>query len=260
MKTNPMIMLWLSVSVLAMPVAAKAQDTSDYVWGTNNSNEIYIRFYMNCLFGQPLRSITIPETITGLPVASYVPHAFAYSACLTNIIIPDSIKSINASTFYGCQYLASVTIGSGVTDIQVFAFADIGNAPSWPNHPPPDQVGFYFRGDAPRLLDSRVFDRDPKATVYYLPGTTGWSNTFGGLPTAVWQPKMQLDSNSGDTNALGFKVSWASGKTVVVEACTNLSNPEWTAIQTNTLTTGSFYFSDPQWKNYPSQAYRIRSL
>jgi hypothetical protein len=30
-------------------------------------------------------------------------------------------------------------------------------------------------------------------------------------------------------------------------------------VQTNTLTGGSAYFSDPQWMNYPGRFYRIRS-
>jgi hypothetical protein len=30
-------------------------------------------------------------------------------------------------------------------------------------------------------------------------------------------------------------------------------------VGTNTLTDGWFYFSDPQWKNYPARLYRIRS-
>ena len=47
-------------------------------------------------------------------------------------------------------------------------------------------MGVYFKGNAPSL-GSDVFYLDTSATVYYLPGTTGWSTTFGGLLTAVWQ-------------------------------------------------------------------------
>jgi hypothetical protein len=46
---------------------------------------------------------------------------------------------------------------------------------------------------------------------------------------------------------------------VVVEACTNLANPDWQPVQTNLLATGSVYFSDPQWTNYPGRFYRLRS-
>ena len=35
--------------------------------------------------------------------------------------------------------------------------------------------------------------------------------------------------------------------------------PVWQPVQTNTLTSGSPYFSDPQWTNYPGCFYRLRS-
>jgi hypothetical protein len=61
------------------------------------------------------------------------------------------------------------------------------------------------------------------------------------------------------TNQLGFNINWASGMTVVVKACTNLASPSWLPLQTNTLSADSLYFSDPDWTNYPTRLYRIRS-
>jgi hypothetical protein len=61
------------------------------------------------------------------------------------------------------------------------------------------------------------------------------------------------------TNRFGFNVTWASGMVVVVEGSTDLDNPNWTPVQTNTLTGDSFYFADYQWTNYPVRFYRIRS-
>ena len=46
---------------------------------------------------------------------------------------------------------------------------------------------------------------------------------------------------------------------VVVDATTNLANTNWLPLGTNTLTSGSAYFSDPQWTNYPTRFYRVRS-
>jgi hypothetical protein len=45
----------------------------------------------------------------------------------------------------------------------------------------------YFKGNAPRL-GSAVFNADNHATIYYLPGTTGWGTTFGGRLTALRKP------------------------------------------------------------------------
>jgi len=44
----------------------------------------------------------------------------------------------------------------------------------------------------------------------------------------------------------------------VVEASTNLANPAWILVGTNILDGGSYYFSDPQWTNYPARFYRLR--
>ena len=61
------------------------------------------------------------------------------------------------------------------------------------------------------------------------------------------------------TNRFGFTITGTSGLIFVVEACTNLADPIWSPLQTNTLTGGSSYFSDPRWTNYPARFYRLRS-
>jgi hypothetical protein len=82
------------------------------------------------------------------------------------------------------------------------------------------------------------------------------------LATSVlWNPQVQTsDASFGvRTNRFGFNITGTSGLVVVVEACTNLANPIWSSVGTNTLTGGSSYFSDPQWTNYPGRFYRLRS-
>ena len=87
-------------------------------------------------------------------------------------------------------------------------------------------------------------------------------STNTGLPVVLWTPQVQTSGpNFGErTNQFGFTITWASGGTVVVEASTNLANPTWYPLATNTLTSGgSSYFSDPTWTNYPGRFYRLRS-
>jgi hypothetical protein len=117
-------------------------------------------------------------------------------------------------------------------------------------------------------MGTYVFYNDYQATVYYLPGTTGWGATFGDpfgyRPTALWSLPYPLILTSGpdfgvQTNGFGFIISWATNLSVVVEACTNLVNPAWSPVGTNTLTSGSSYFSDPQWTNHHARFYRLRS-
>jgi hypothetical protein len=167
-----------------------------------------------------------------------------------NYTIPTGVASIGQEAFYVCG-LASVTIPATVTNIGADAFYACGSLTS-----------LYFTGDAPFYGLNPIYA--DSLTVYYLPGTTGWSSNFAGLPTALWLLPNPLILNNGrslgmQSNAFGFTVSWATNISVVVEACTNLSSPVWVPLQTNALTNGSFYFSDLQWTNYPSRFYRISS-
>jgi hypothetical protein len=154
---------------------------------------------------------------------------------LITVTIPASLTSIGNEEFYGCVNL----------------------------------TGVYFKGNAPLTGFSEFYNASYQAIVYYLPGTTGWSATFGDSvggyrPTALWALPtptiLGFEPSFGmRTNQFGFTISWATNIPVVVEACTNLANPVWNPVATNTLTGGSSYFSDPQWTNYPGRFYRIRS-
>ena len=179
-------------------------------------------------------------------------YAFNNCQSLVNLTIPDTITSIGFESFYGCSSLANITIPSGVSSIGDSAFAGCTSL-----------VGVYFKGNAPGSVGSYVFDVGADLTSYYLPGTTGWDDftLLTGVQTALWFPQMQTaDASFGVRNSeFGFSINWASGQTVVVEACTNLFSPSWQPVQTNTLTTGSLYFSDPQWTNFPGRFYRLRS-
>jgi hypothetical protein len=111
-----------------------------------------------------------------------------------------------------------------------------------------------------------VFHNDNNVTVYYLPWTTGWGTPFAGRPAVPWNPRAQTnDAGFGvRTNQFGFNITGASNLVIVVEACTDLANPAWSPVGTNTLnifigTNGMSYFSDPAWTNYPGRFYRFRS-
>jgi hypothetical protein len=172
-------------------------------------------------------------------------------------MIPNSVTRIEAEAFSDCVNLIIVTIPDGVTNIGNSAFQNCASLTS-----------VYFKGNAP-TADRTVFD-DPSltgdhyiATAYYLPGTTGWADFSANtrIPAVPWQSLIQTgdDGFGVRTNQFGFNIAWASGHTVVVEACTNLANPVWFPVATNTLAGDSSYFSDPQWTNYPARFYRLRS-
>jgi hypothetical protein len=195
------------------------------------------------LFCTSLTSVTIPNRLTSL--GSFV---FNHCASLTNVTIPNTVVSIADYAFAFCSSLTTITIPNSVANIGDYAFYGCSAL-----------NGVYFLGNSPVAGSTAFFN--VSATTYYLPGTTNWDSTFAGLPTALWLPQVQTsDASFGvQTNQFGFNINWASGQTVVVEACTNLFHPAWQPVQTNTLTGGAFHFSDPQWTNYPGRFYRLRS-
>ena len=191
-----------------------------------------------------LTSVTIPNGVTSIG-----DYAFANTR-LTSVTIPNSVTSIEEQAFAFCSGLTSVTIPNSVTSIGDFAFEYCSSL-----------TGVYFQGKSPSPTnDSTVFSGDP-ATVYYLPGTTGWGAMFDGLPTALWflPNPVILNFEPGfgvQPGGFGFTISWATNASVVVEAATNLANPVWIPVSTSPLTSGTNYFSDPQWTNYPERFYR----
>jgi hypothetical protein len=111
-----------------------------------------------------------------------------------------------------------------------------------------------------------VFFKPPLVTVYHLPGTVGWAefSTKTGLSTALWLLPYPLILANGpgfgvQTNGFGFIISWATNLSVVVEGSTDLRNPVWSPVSTNTLTDGWTYFSDAEWTNHPARFYHLRS-
>lgn len=208
-------------------------------------------------------SYTVPDSVTNIMAEAFIDsinlasisldtnlqtiggQAFQNCFNLTSIAIPNSVTNLGIFAFYQCLNLRNVVIGSGLNSIgyQVFAYCN-------------SLEGVYFTSNAP-AMNADTFDGDNAPTAYYLPGMSGWTTTFDGIPTAVWLP--QIVSGAVRTNQFSFFVDWAGGQTVVVQGCTNLSRPVWSALQTNLLTSSSWYFSDPNSTKYPGRFYRAIS-
>ncbi len=192
-----------------------------------------------------LTSVIVPEGATHIGRA-------AFSGChsLTSVRIPNAVTSIGLGAFFGCSGLASVTIGTGVTSIGDIAF----------NHCT-GLINVHFQGNAPPAPVA-LFDPAARVSVYYLPGTTGWDLGYAGRPTALWSSPLIHGNGPGPgvgAAGFGFLISWAPDATVVVEACTDLTNPVWLSFSTNTLSGGTAALSDPQWAEHPTRFYRART-
>jgi hypothetical protein len=184
-------------------------------------------------------SYTIPNSVTSI-------GSWAFYNCtnLTSVTIPNSVTYILDYAFYNCTRLTSVTIPNSVTYIEGGAFGACFSLTS-----------AYFQGNAPPN-ENAFFDSS--AIVYYLTGATGWGSTFSGRPAVLWNPQASAPAFTG--GQFGFNLIGPANAVIVVETCTNLSDPVWRPVSTNTLSSlGASAFSDPQSGGYPMRYYRFRS-
>ncbi len=213
-----------------------------------------------------LTSITLPD---GLP--SIGTGLFSGCSKLTSLTLPSGVTSIGASAFNGCSRLASIVLPKGVATIGDRAFAycsgltsltlpeSLTNIASYAFSWCTELTSLYLTGSPP-TLGVGMLEFANKATVYYPAGAQGWGLTFGGHPTTPWLPAvMSVTSTGVRTNQFEFQITGGGGLNVVVEASTNLANPAWFPLETNTLSGDSVRFTDPQWTDCPARFYRLRS-
>ena len=116
----------------------------------------------------------------------------------------------------------------------------------------------YFTGNAPSL-GTDAFYSTP-ATIYDLPGTSGWTGTFGGHPAKLSAGMLKNDNQLGlQADRFGFTMSGVAGDSVVVEACEGVGKALWAPISTNTFNAlGWAEFRDPNRADRPAKFYRFR--
>lgn len=133
-----------------------------------------------------LKEAVIPDSVSSIGY-------YAYERCtsLKKVVIGNGITMINGETFSGCSALIDVTIGENVTTISGCSFwhctaleeiripasvTQIDNAFSDCTN----LRSVYFEGNAPAVVNAD--DRSPSfaadvVTLYYAPGTTGWTDS-----------------------------------------------------------------------------------
>lgn len=206
-----------------------------------------------CYECRGLGSVEIPEGVTNI---GYL--AFYNCLGLASIEAPSTVNAVNDGAFQGCRSLASLSFSGALQSVGDEAFygcgslrtiffhggvASLGEAVFASN---PSLSGVYFLGNAPGFgsgTGADAFLGSENATVYYL-NATAWSSTFGGVPTAEWNPEVSQPSATLD--GFSFNVDWVRNGSVWVQGCADLLNPNWVNLGTNLLTTGSASFNDPQ--------------
>jgi hypothetical protein len=177
-------------------------------------------------------------------------YAFLACANLPSVTIPNSVKEIGVGAFWQCTSFTNVTIPGSVEIIWENVFADCTNLTS-----------IIFLGNAPIVGNGAFSNVSAGAKVYYYYGTSGWGDTYGGLPTVMLgapsNPPQIGGAGIGVTgNGFGFNITGVTNQTIVVESSTNLV--DWLPVWTNILSGTNIPFADSLWTNYPSRFYRVR--
>ena len=123
------VMTMLSLMASAQDIEVKnANGKTIYYNYINNNTELEVTFQgysYSSYYNEYQGDVVIPEEVTIMNRTRKVTriNSDAFRSCnVTSVTIPNSVKSIGGSAFYGCHLMTSVTIGNSVTSIGGSAF------------------------------------------------------------------------------------------------------------------------------------------
>lgn len=194
-----------------------------------------------------LPQVVIPASVTNIGFG-----AFYDATNLTSVVIPNSVSNVGDYAFDQCSGLTNIVIPGSVTNIGDYAFQSCSNLAS-----------VSFTGNAP-TADLTVFMADTNLTIYYTPGTTGWTSGFAGLattailsgslqvtitPTTAALAGAQWQVDAGTLQSSGATVTGLTvgTHTVSFSAVSNfIAPPSQTILITNALVTTATGFYAPE--------------
>jgi len=223
---------------------------------------------------------TIPASVRLVDVA-----AFLNCSSLTSVAIPASVTRIEPMAFFGCSSLSLITLdptntvyssqdatlfdktghrliqyACGETDSSYTAPAGVSSLGDYSFWGRSSLASVYFKGDQPSGVGDGAFYGAGQATVYYLPGTSGWNQPLSGLRLAAWSPRVQAGASFGSNSSglFGFTVLGTNGMCVAVEASTNLTAAWEPAGRVTLAPSGTAVFTDTASGSHRSRFYRLR--
>ena len=128
-------------------------------------------------------SLTIPNSVTAMGRSAFS-RCSGFTGSLT---IPNSVTNIGDGAFSKCRRLTSITIPNSVTSIGWAAFAGCTSL-----------ISAAFLGNAPQMTRYEFENCAAEFTIYYIPGTSGWTDssaydaaagTWNGYPLKTWDGK-----------------------------------------------------------------------
>jgi len=174
-----------------------------------------------------LTNLTLPGTVISVGSSAFL-DCFA----LRSVTLSASLTNLGNSVFYNCYDLGSIAIPRGVNSVGVTAFQSCSAL-----------TNICFFGNAP-TVSTGAFQSDTISTVYYTSNTTGWSNTFQGIPTVLWNPQIQTNA-AVNNGTFKLTVTGTPGIPVLLQGAGSLSGFGWTPLASVILTNGSYSYSEP---------------
>ena len=154
-------------------------------------------------------NLSIPNSVTEIDQRAF----WNCSGLTGNLTLSNSIKTINYETFCGCRFTGNLVIPNSVTRIASGAFSFCDFSGDLVIHDSVTSIGedaflscnnlesACFCGDAPSMGGTAFANTKSSFTVYYVPGTSGWTDsdaydaeagTWNGYPLKTWNGKALL--------------------------------------------------------------------
>lgn len=173
-----------------------------------------------------LINFDIPASVTKIGY-----RAFGQCTNLTSIAIPDGVTAIDGSTFSKCTNLTDVKLSSNLISIGTNAFLEcnslediiipasvttIDSDAFWADN----LQHIYFEGNAPTLVDKYNDAFNSDATLYYIPGTTGWTDSedydaatgkWNGYTLCTWNTEEVVNTVAGNTYVQSTMIGYGPG-------------------------------------------------
>jgi hypothetical protein len=155
------------------------------------------------------------------------------------------VVGIAANAFAGTP-VVSVTLPASITALETGAFADASALQR-----------LFFAGNAPSAAPNAL--AGSAATVYYLPGRSNWSASFGGRPALLWNPAPAPGAGFGFQGGIfGFTLTGTALIPVHVQATTNLTSSNWFSVTNAELNAaGTLQVRDPESPAHAGRFYRV---
>lgn len=116
-------------SVLSMGISAYADYLPTGIYGHYKYEKQYDGTVKIIYYNGSEKDLIIPDEINGMPVSIIGDRVFS-GKTFTNLVIPDSVTTIESEAFEYCKELKTAQLGKGVTTIDTRAFYECSNLES----------------------------------------------------------------------------------------------------------------------------------